>query len=83
MPFQIYESLWFVHRRSRRHSQSAEDYLISDGAQELIYADLREEHGLVVDLSYPRSKTRRKDLYILRHPGAPIRSASIDARLRD
>jgi hypothetical protein len=56
MPFQIYESLWFVHRRSRRHSQSAEDYLISDGAQELIYADLREEHGLVVIAHIPSQR---------------------------
>jgi hypothetical protein len=63
--------IYFVH-------QSAKDYLV-DGAQKLFSNGLQGEHGLIVDrLLYTMSKTLTKDMCILKHPGAPARSASID-----
>jgi len=68
--------LYFVH-------QSAKDYLLTDGARKLFSASLREEHGQVVGRSLDAmSKALKKNMCILRHPGAPARSASIDTRLR-
>jgi hypothetical protein len=68
--------IYFVH-------QSAKDYLVAGGAQRLLPPGLRKEHRVVVDRSLDTmSKSLKKDMAKLRHPGAPARSASIDARLR-
>ena len=68
--------LYFVH-------QSAKDYQVAGGAQKLFSASLQREHGLVVGRSLDAMpKTLKKDICILRHPGAPACSASIGTRLR-
>ena len=70
------ETLYFVH-------QSAKDYLVAAGAQKLFSAGIQEEHGLFVGRSLgAMSKTLRRDMCNLRHPGSTVRMATIDTRLK-
>ena len=70
------ESVYFVH-------QSAKDYLVAEGAQELFPAEIQEEHGRVTRRSLvAMSKTLETDMCKLRHPGSPARTATINNRLR-
>jgi WD40 repeat protein len=68
--------LYFIH-------QSAKDYLAADGTQKLFSPGLQKEHGLIVDRSLDAmSQILKKDMCILKYPGAPARSALINTRLR-
>jgi hypothetical protein len=67
--------LYFVY-------QSSKDYLVTEGTQKLFSVSLQEEHKLVIDRSLDTiSKTLKKDIYSLGHPGAPATPDLIDIRL--
>lgn len=68
--------LYFVH-------QSAKDYLIGDGALKLFPAGFQEESGPIVSHSLDAmSRTLKRDICNLRHPGSPSSKAKIRTSLR-
>ena len=67
--------LYFVH-------QSAKDYLVSDGAQKLFPTGFMKYHGLIVSRSLDAmSRTLKRDMCNLRHPGSSPSKAEMHTSL--
>jgi WD40 repeat protein len=63
--------LYFVH-------QSAKDYLVGDRAQKLFPTGFQTHHGLIVSCSLDiMSRTLKRDICNLKHPGSSPRNAEI------